>query len=249
MTAYLGALEIWLRELPSLPTVKWYLRVPFNLNYWQGLPNEKNPYVCGGGWHRGAAALLLHGDACDRLSAPGKLHHRMRAVALVEQLRDASEALIAVIERIEPERWVHVPAAGVWSPSKDAEHVAEGAAYHQWIVRLSLGQRVGARPGIERGLVIAQRSQREVVDLPRRTTEEGALLVGGLSDQQLDLPAPATSSAAASLALTRVQMAGQEGKLGSVGDPAGVVTVPQHRDAHSGRRWRKAGNWLGMQGS
>jgi hypothetical protein len=60
MTAYLGALEIYLRELPSLPTVKWYLRVPFNLTYWQGWPNEKNPYVCGGGWHRGAAGLLLH---------------------------------------------------------------------------------------------------------------------------------------------------------------------------------------------
>ncbi|HEY3063577.1 MAG TPA: ABC transporter substrate-binding protein, partial [Chloroflexota bacterium] len=60
MTAYLGALEIYLRELPSLPTVKWYLRVPFNLTYWQGFPNEKNPYVCGGGWHRGAAGLLLH---------------------------------------------------------------------------------------------------------------------------------------------------------------------------------------------
>jgi peptide/nickel transport system substrate-binding protein len=60
MTAYLGALEIWLRELPSLPTVKWYLRVPFNQTYWQGWPNEKNPYVCGGGWHRGAAGLLLH---------------------------------------------------------------------------------------------------------------------------------------------------------------------------------------------
>ena len=60
MTAYLGALEIWLRELPSLPTVKWYLRVPFNLTYWQGFPNEKNPYVCGGGWHRGASGLLLH---------------------------------------------------------------------------------------------------------------------------------------------------------------------------------------------
>jgi peptide/nickel transport system substrate-binding protein len=60
MTAYLGALEIRLRELPSLPTVKWYLRVPFNQTYWQGFPNEKNPYVCGGGWHRGAGGLILH---------------------------------------------------------------------------------------------------------------------------------------------------------------------------------------------
>jgi peptide/nickel transport system substrate-binding protein len=60
MQTFLQAMEIWLRELPALPTVKWYLRVPFNLTYWQGWPNEKNPYVCGGGWHRGAAGLLLH---------------------------------------------------------------------------------------------------------------------------------------------------------------------------------------------
>ena len=60
MPTFLQAMEIWLRELPALPTVKWYLRVPFNLTYWQGWPNEKNPYVCGGGWHRGAAGLLLH---------------------------------------------------------------------------------------------------------------------------------------------------------------------------------------------
>jgi peptide/nickel transport system substrate-binding protein len=60
MQTFLQAMEIWLRELPALPTVKWYLRVPFNLTYWQGWPYEKNPYVCGGGWHRGAAGLLLH---------------------------------------------------------------------------------------------------------------------------------------------------------------------------------------------
>jgi len=60
MSTFHQAMEIWLRELPALPTVKWYLRVPFNQTYWQGWPNEKNPYVAGGGWHRGAAGLLLH---------------------------------------------------------------------------------------------------------------------------------------------------------------------------------------------
>ena len=43
-----------------LPTVKWYLRVPFNLTYWKNWPYEKNPYVGGGSWHRGAAPLILH---------------------------------------------------------------------------------------------------------------------------------------------------------------------------------------------
>jgi hypothetical protein len=124
------------------------------------------------------------GDACHRLSATGS----SRAIALAEQLREACAALVSVVEQIEPERWLHSPAAGVWSPSKEAEHVAEGAAYHQWIVRLTLGQKVTARPGIERARMIALRSQREVVDLLRRTTDEGAVLVGGLSDQQLELP-------------------------------------------------------------
>jgi len=114
-------------------------------------------------------------------------HRSSRAAGLAEKLRAASEALIAIVERIEPERWVNVPGPGVWSPSKDAEHVADGAAYHQWIVRHTLGQKVPARPGIERKPVTARHSQREVVDLLRQRTEEGANLVGGLSDEQLDL--------------------------------------------------------------
>jgi hypothetical protein len=46
---------------------------------------------------------------------------------------------------IDPEWWLHVPKPGVRSPGKDAEHVADGAAYHQWIVRLSLGHRTARR--------------------------------------------------------------------------------------------------------
>jgi hypothetical protein len=106
----------------------------------------------------------------------------------VEQLQQAAEALIALVERIEPERWTSVPKPGVWSPSKDAEHVADGAAYHQWIVRFSLRQRVPARPPIERAQLTAQRSQREVVQLLRERTNDGVALVGGLSDEQFALP-------------------------------------------------------------
>lgn len=111
------------------------------------------------------------------------------AEALVAQLQRASEALITMVEQIDPERWPHIPGPGVWSPSKDAEHVADGAAYHQWLVRLSLGQQVPARPGIERKQLTAQRSQREVVDLLRQRTEDSANLVRGLSEAQLNLPA------------------------------------------------------------
>ena len=112
-----------------------------------------------------------------------------RAEALVAQLQHASAALIAIVEQIDPERWLHVPKPGVWSPGKDGEHVAEGAAYHQWIVRLSLGQPVPARPGIERKLVTARLSHREVVDLLRRRAEDSENLVRGLSEAQLNLPA------------------------------------------------------------
>ncbi|MFN8523640.1 MAG: ABC transporter substrate-binding protein [Chloroflexota bacterium] len=60
MPLYLQAMELWLKNLPALPTVKWYLRVPFNLTTWKGWPTEKNPYVGGGSWHRGAAPLIIH---------------------------------------------------------------------------------------------------------------------------------------------------------------------------------------------
>jgi uncharacterized damage-inducible protein DinB len=110
-----------------------------------------------------------------------------RAAALVEQLRDAADGLIALVAHIEPERWTYVPSAGVWSPGKDAEHVADAAAYHLWMVRLTLGQKVPPRTPIERARMTAQLAQRDVVDLIRRRTDEIASLVGELTDQQLDL--------------------------------------------------------------
>jgi hypothetical protein len=109
-------------------------------------------------------------------------------IALAEQLRQASGALIGLVETMDPERWTYVPAAGVWSPGKEAEHVADGAARHLWIVRLSLGQKVSARPTIERARLTAERSQPDVADLLRQRSEEGVSLIGGLSDEQLNLP-------------------------------------------------------------
>ena len=97
-------------------------------------------------------------------------------------------ALIEVVEQIEPGRWTHVPKPGVWSVGKDAEHVADGAAYHQWIVRRTLGARAGPRPGIERELLTARRSQREVVALLRQRTDAAVELLHGLTEEQLDRP-------------------------------------------------------------
>jgi hypothetical protein len=112
-----------------------------------------------------------------------------RAAALAARLRAAAASLIAVVEQVEPDRWGRVPAPGVWSVGKDAEHAAEGAALHQWIVRRTIGERVSSsRPNVERKLLASALSPGEAAALLRRRTDGGVRLVQGLSDEQLDLP-------------------------------------------------------------
>ena len=38
------AFEIWLRELPEVPLVQWYHRIPMNTTYWDNWPTSENPY-------------------------------------------------------------------------------------------------------------------------------------------------------------------------------------------------------------
>jgi hypothetical protein len=116
------------------------------------------------------------------------LERSSRAAALVERLREVAEALIGLVASIDAEQWTKLPGPGVWSPGKDAEHVADGAALHQWLIRVSLGQKAQARPKIERDELVPRRSQPDVADLLRARTDEGIALVGGLSDAQLDVP-------------------------------------------------------------
>jgi uncharacterized damage-inducible protein DinB len=112
-----------------------------------------------------------------------------RAAMLAARLDEAAAALIAVIAQIEPDRWQHSPAPGVWAIGKDAEHVIEAAGYHQWIVRLTIGQKVSSRrPALERNQLTTELSPPQAVELLRRRTEEGAELVLGLTDEQLNLP-------------------------------------------------------------
>jgi len=113
----------------------------------------------------------------------------VRAATLAARLDEAAAALIAVIADIEPDRWQHVPAPGVWAIGKDAEHVIEAAGYHQWIVRLTIGQKVSSRrPVLERKQLTTDLSSQEAVALLRRRTDEGAELILGLTDEQLNLP-------------------------------------------------------------
>jgi hypothetical protein len=111
-----------------------------------------------------------------------------RARALAEELRAAVTELIAVVERIEPDRWSYVRKPDEWSPGKDAEHVADAAALHLWHVRRSLGLRqAGGRPAIERARLTALRSQGEIVALLGSFAECAASLIEGLTDAQLEL--------------------------------------------------------------
>jgi len=53
------ALEIWLRDLPSIPLVQWYHRIPHNQTYWTNWPSEENPYIHTAYWHRTFLLVLL----------------------------------------------------------------------------------------------------------------------------------------------------------------------------------------------
>jgi len=61
MQLFQQAMDIWLKNLPTLPMLRWYLYIPFNTTYWKGWPNARAPYIGGGDWHRGAVSVLLHG--------------------------------------------------------------------------------------------------------------------------------------------------------------------------------------------
>jgi uncharacterized damage-inducible protein DinB len=110
------------------------------------------------------------------------------ARTLALRLRKAADALIAVIEPIDDDRWHRVPGPGTWSIGKEAEHVAQAAGYHQWIVRLTIGQKVPARrPVLERRRMTSALSPHEAAELIRERLEDGVRLLLDLTDAQLDL--------------------------------------------------------------
>jgi len=138
------------------------------------------------------------GGVRDQLTAyprpqrmPGVDEHARseRATTLAARLDEAAAALISVVANIEPDRWRRIPAPGVWSIGKDAEHVIEAAGYHQWIVRLTIGRRVPLRrPVLERRQLTTDLSPQQAAALLRRRSDEGIELLLGLTVEQLDLP-------------------------------------------------------------
>jgi uncharacterized damage-inducible protein DinB len=123
------------------------------------------------------------------------------ADVLAARYRQSAERLIAVVEAIDAERWTRVPEPGVWSAGKEAEHVAEAMDYHQWVVRLSIGEPVSSRrPTLERRRMTTALSPAEIAAVVRDRMEIGARLIGGLSARQLALPTKPPRARAPSVA-------------------------------------------------
>ena len=130
-----------------------------------------------------------------------------RAEALAARLRQAATSLVTVIDAIDDDRWRTVPEPGVWSISKEAEHVAEATVYHQWIVRLTIGQKVPSRrPALERSQMTSNLSRSEAVELIDQRVEVSVRLILDLTDAQLNLPTrpPRANAPALSITVDRV---------------------------------------------
>ncbi|MBM3279449.1 MAG: ABC transporter substrate-binding protein [Candidatus Handelsmanbacteria bacterium] len=53
------AMEIWLGEMPSIPLVQWYHRIPHNEKYWRNWPTAENPYSNDSYWANTWLLVLL----------------------------------------------------------------------------------------------------------------------------------------------------------------------------------------------
>jgi peptide/nickel transport system substrate-binding protein len=47
-------MSIWIQDLPDIPLVQWFHRIPTNTTYWEGFPSAENPYINSAYWHRTA---------------------------------------------------------------------------------------------------------------------------------------------------------------------------------------------------
>jgi peptide/nickel transport system substrate-binding protein len=47
-------MSLWIRDLPDIPLVQWFHRIPTNTTYWDNFPSAENPYINGAYWHRTA---------------------------------------------------------------------------------------------------------------------------------------------------------------------------------------------------
>jgi peptide/nickel transport system substrate-binding protein len=52
-------MDIWLSELPSIPIVQWYHRIPHNEIHWTNWPTQQDPYINSAYWHKTWLLVLL----------------------------------------------------------------------------------------------------------------------------------------------------------------------------------------------
>lgn len=61
-----SAMEIWLRELPDVPLLQFYHRIPMNTTYWTGWPSKEDPYINEAFWHRTFINVLTRLKAVEQ---------------------------------------------------------------------------------------------------------------------------------------------------------------------------------------
>jgi len=47
-------MALWIEDLPDIPLVQWFHRIPTNTTYWENFPSAENPYINSAYWHRTA---------------------------------------------------------------------------------------------------------------------------------------------------------------------------------------------------
>ena len=57
---YKNAMDIWLKELPSIPLVQWSHRIPHNETFWTNWPSQSDPYINSAYWSRTWLLVLLN---------------------------------------------------------------------------------------------------------------------------------------------------------------------------------------------
>lgn len=119
----------------------------------------------------------------------------MTTETLAQRLDDTAERFITFIESIGPAAWDRQRNPTEWAPSKDAEHVLEGAIMHQWVIRRSLGHKTtSARPPVERARMTASMPQQQVAERLRACTQEGISLISVLTPEQLQTQVKSASA-------------------------------------------------------
>ena len=51
-------MEIWYKELPEVPLVQWFHRIPYSTTYWTDWPTVDNLTINGALWHLTAPIVL-----------------------------------------------------------------------------------------------------------------------------------------------------------------------------------------------